>query len=265
MSKVSRRIFASVVLALMIMMSPLLMTKSMAMEDLGGTPSQSNGTGLDMGSIDEDDLKVGDIIKQHRGMTGDQFESASKTLSPVTNIFGCITGGILVLIFGAVFCITALDLLYISIPPIRNILYKAPMGGAAGGGMPMGGMGYGGRYGGMGMGASMNQGMAQEAKPVRWISDEAVQCVAMLENGGAQPQPMGGMGMGGMGMAQQNPQQNMSMKSVIGMYFRKRIWFMVMLAVSAIVLTSSVLLGTGINIGQWFIRMVNMVNGNIPS
>ena len=51
----------------------------------------------------------------------------------------------------------------------------------------------------------------------------------------------------------QGGQDQMSKKSVIGMYFKKRIFFMILLAICAIVLTSSVLLGTGVNLALWLL------------
>lgn len=263
MTKSKKFLLAWALLSILLFAMP--MTAFAAMEDLGGTQQNYSSDDQLMGSIGEDDLEIGDVISEYRGMTGGQFKKASQTLSPLTNIFGYITGGILVITFAGVFIITALDLAYIAIPPFRNWLYKGQQTGAVGdGGMPMGG-GYGrGGYGMGGMGGmSMNQGMAAENRFTQWISDEAVQCAAMLQSGGAQPQPMGGM-MGGM-MGQQQPAQNVSMKSVISMYFKKRVWFMIFLAIAAIVLTSSVLLKTGINLGEWVIRMVNMINGNLPT
>ena len=242
-----------------------------ALEDnLSGT-TQQNSNSIMSGDISADDQAIGNWISQRRGMTAENLATASQTLSPLTNIFGNIVGGIIVLVFAGVFIITALDLLYISFPPVRNILYK---GGPAGGmgAQPMGGGmmgGYGHRGMGM-MGGGMmgggNPGMAAEQRPVQWISDEAIQCAAMLNNGGgAAAAPMGGgMMAGAMAMQQQASGANMSMKSVIGMYFKKRIVFMILLAICAIVLTSSVLLGTGVNLANWLTKILNSINNNIP-
>lgn len=226
-----------------------------AMEDNVGSEGVFNG------SITEDDKGVGDWISKQRGMTNDQLNTASRTLSPLTNMAGYFVGGCVAVIFAGVFVMTGLDLIYITIPPVRSLLYDgANQQGGMQGGMGMGGMGYG--QGMMG-GGMMGGGQQQGAKPRQWISDEAVQCAALM--GGAQQQGgmQGGMGMGGMmGGAQQ--QQPMNTKSVISVYFKKRIFFMILLAICAIVLTSSALLGTGVNLAEWLLKLIDMVNGYVP-
>lgn len=240
-----------------------------ALEDLGG----SVGGMLDSAENDSDDIAVGEWIKNQRGMTGENLAEASKTLSPITNIIGNIIGGIIVLTFLGVFLMTALDLFYIAFPPIRNVLYNGNTGGAAGGGMPMGGMGMGGYgmrgMGGMGMGMGAMGGQQAEApKPRQWVSDEAILCAGM--RGGGQQQaggmPMGGMGGMGMGMGAMGGQQQqpMSTRSVIGLYFKKRLFFMLLLAMCVVVLTSSAILGTGVNIALWFNKILNVFNTNLP-
>ena len=215
--------FALIACLLMLMQN----VTAYALEDNLNANQNRGSSIIGEGTITEDDMAIGNWISQQRGMTAENLANASQTLGPLTNIFGNIVGGIVVLVFAGVFIITALDLLYISFPPIRNILYKGgPAGGmtaqpAMGGGM-MGGYGHRGMMG-------------------------------------------GGMMAGAMAMQQQASGANMSMKSVIGMYFKKRLIFMILLAVCAIVLTSSVLLGTGVNLAEWFLKIMNSVNSNIPS
>lgn len=134
------------------------------------------------------------------------------------------------------------------------MLYKAGTDGTGAytGGMPGGGYQRGYGYGGAGGAAGGS------AKPTQWISDEAVACAALL---GGSAQSAGNMGpAGGPGGAQ----QNVPTKSVIGMYFKKRIGFMLLLVVSAIVLTSSILLGTGVNLAQWVLKLIGLINSYIP-
>lgn len=216
--------------------------------------------------IDEGDKGVADWLQGQHGMTGEQLGVASKTLSPLTNIIGYITGGVVVLTIVGVTLITALDLAYIAIPPIRNLLYKA---GTDGTGAYTGG-GAAGGYG-MGMGRGMGMGMGMQAagvggaaggskKPTQWISDEAIACAA-LRGGSAQAQGQmaGGMGMGmpGAGAAPAAPQP---LRSVIGLYFRKRLVFMILLAVCLIVLTSSTIMNCGVNLAEWFLKVVSLFN-----
>ena len=231
-----------------------------ALEDnLGGQNGSSSSGGIsDLSSKDQG--LVDAMTGWDGGMSGQDFAKASTTMAPLTNLIGYAVGIILVLVFAGVFLITALDLLYLAIPPFRNALYKGGQAGGMQGGMQ-------GGYGGM----QQQSGVA--AKLTQWISDEAVQCASML-GGGAQSQPMGGgpgmggYGMGGYGMQQQGMQQGAQqgapMKSVIGMYCKKRMFFMVFLAVSALVLTSSILMKTGINLGAWVLKIFNTLNNKIP-
>lgn len=229
-------------------------------DDLGGTSTQNN-QGNDISGalrdqqVSEDDQSVANWIKNQRGMTGEQLNKASQTLSPITNLLGYVVGGAVVIVFVAIFAITALDLVYISVPPVRNLLYKAGTDGTGAytGGMPGGGYQRGYGYGGAGGAAGGS------AKPTQWISDEAVACAALV---GGSSQSVGNMGpVGGPG----GNQQNVPTKSVIGMYFKKRIVFMILLVVAAIVLTSSVLLGTGVNLAQWVLKLVSLLNSYIPT
>lgn len=230
-------------------------------EDSGGSEGSDGLTG----NLDSDDEGVADFIGNHRGMTDSQLRLASRTLSPLTNLIGNCIGGIIVLAAFGLFVMTAADLLYIAFPPIRPLLYTGAQqqGGAMGG---MGGMGTGG----YGMRGGMGMGGAQQPKIRQWISDEAVQCAAMM--GGAQQQggAMGGMemggygmgGMGGMGMQGQDSQANV--KSVIGTYFKKRIVFMILFAICVVVLMSSKLLGTGVNLAAWLLKLLDTLNAYMP-
>ena len=231
--------------------------------------SGSSGSGSDAGEdllgdirdqeIDPEDQGVSDWLKGQNGVTSDQLEAASRTMSPITTVIGYITGGIIILTVVAVTLITALDLLYIAIPPVRNLMYKAGTDGTGG---YTGGFGAGGFGRGMGGMASMGAGGASggSAKPTQWVSDEAVACAAML-GGSAQSgnNAMGGMGFG-MG-GQQRQQQ--STKSVIGMYFRKRLFFMLLLAICIIVLTSSTIMDCGINLAEWVLKIITVLNGKL--
>lgn len=242
-----------------------------ASEDLGddlGTDQQSeSGSSSDgtMGSISQDDQDVADWIGNQRGFTGDQLQTASDTLSPITNMIGYIIGAIVALASIGIFLITALDLLYIAFPPIRNLLYKAGTDGT--GAYTGGGMAGGYGRGMMGMGMAGAGGAAGGTnKPTQWVSDEAVQCAALMGGSAQAANGAGGMYGGGMyGGMQGQAQQQQSTKSVIGTYFRKRIFFIILFVICTVILTSSALMGTGVNLAQWGIRIINMVNGYIPA
>lgn len=239
-------------------------------DNVGGNSSSSSNSdssddddlfgGLKDQEIDQEDKGVSDWLKDQRGVNSKQLESATQTMSPITNIIGYITGGIIILTVVGVVAITALDLLYIAVPPTRNFLYKAGTDGTGGFG----------RMGGMAMGAG---GAAQGSnKPTQWVSDEAVNCAAML--GGSAQSAQGGMmpGMGGYGamgamgaMGAQQQQGQMKTKSVIAMYFKKRLFFLILLAICIIVLTSSAIMNCGVNLAEWFLKIVNMLNGRMSA
>ena len=232
----------------------------------GGNSAGEMLNGIQSQTVSPEDKGVSDWLKNQKTMDPKHLEKASETMNPLVNLLGYVAGGIIVLTVAGVVVITALDLMYIAIPPIRNVLYK---GGAAGAGgmMGAGGMGMHGRFGMMGGGA---QG-AQQTR--QWVSDEAVACAALL-GGGAQAQGamgggigmMGGYGgMGGMQAMGANQQQAQSTKSVIGMYFKKRVFFLILLALCIIVLTSSALMNCGVNIAQWVLKIINMLNGKMAA
>lgn len=235
-------------------------------DDLSDTEEYED-EGTFEGNLDADDEGVADFIGNYRGMTNGQLRLASRTLSPLTNLIGNVIGGIIVFASIGMFLMTAADLFYIAFPPIRPLLYPAgqqAQGGAMGG-MGMGGYGMGGMRGGM-----MGGGATPQGKQRQLISDEAVQCAAMM-GGGQQAQggamgAMGGMGMGMGGMGAMGGQQDTqaNVKSVIGTYFKKRIVFMVLFAICVVVLLSSKLLGTGVNLASWILKLLDTLNSYMP-
>lgn len=197
---------------------------------------------------------VSDYLKGYTPVTKGNMNKASSLASPIVNFIGMLIGLVCVITTAGVGLITALDLLYIAIPPVRGFLYE---GAQQQGGMGMaGGMGMGGMHGGMGIGGMQPQGGARR---IRWVSDEVVATVAMC-----QPQGQGGgMMAGGMGMGMQGAQQNMSTKSTISVYLKKRIFFLVLFAVASIVLLSTVFTDCGINVAALVMKVMAKVNGSI--
>lgn len=220
-------------------------------DNLGG--GTGNGNNTDNG-LTESDLGTADFIRNHRGMTDEQLKTAGATLSPLTNAIGYAIGGIVIIASFGMFLMTALDLLYITFPPMRPLLYP---GGAQQQGQ------QGGGYGGYGMGM---QGQQQQGggSTRQWISDEAVACAALMGGGQQQGQQGGSYGSYGMGVQGQQGQQQQSTKSVIGTYFKKRMVFMIIFGICVVVLMSSKLLGTGANLALWFLKLVGTLNGYIP-
>lgn len=244
---------------------PDVFTSAYALEDnvkgrsgakSGGTSNGSNNVLDEIGGqkVNDSDQEMVDFFNNHSwGATGDNLNEASNMMAPVTNILGRIAGIAVILTIAGVVVITSLDLLYIAIPPLRNILYKPGTNGA-GGAMGMSGAQVGG---------------AGSKKPTQWVSDEAVACAALLGgSASATPMGMGGMGamggiggMGAMGGAQQN--EGMTTKSVIFTYFKKRVFFLVLLGICTIVLTSSAIMGTGVNLANWVLKFITYFNGKL--
>lgn len=201
---------------------------------------------------------VSDYLKGYTPVTKGNMNKASSLASPIVNFIGMLIGFVCVITTAGVGLITALDLLYIAIPPVRGFLYEGAQQGGMAGGMGMGNMHGGMGMGGMGMGGMQPQGGMRK---IRWVSDEVVATVAMC-----QPQGQGGgMGMGMMagGMGMQGAQQNMSTKSTISVYLKKRIFFLVLFAVASIVLLSTVFTDCGINVAALVMKIMAKVNGSI--
>lgn len=256
-----------------------------SLDDLSS--GQTSGS-YEAGSNNSDDGAISDYLRGYTPVTGDNMKSASTVANPIVNFLGTMAGGIIMIASAAIFVVTALDLCYIGLPFCRGWLNPELAGGGAqaGGGMPMGGMGgmggfgRGGMMGGgmMGAGGGQAGGVVESGLRRKWVSDEAVFCVNTYAShgqaGGAQTGGMsGGMGMGGMGMmgggmmgggmGGQQQQPDMPTKSVIFEYLKKRVFFIIVFSVCAVLLMSSVLMDCGINLAELAIKVINNINGSI--
>ena len=212
-------------------------TSTTSTSNQGGNSNNNNNNNNGSGND-----SITDYLKGYTPVTDQNMSDAKQYASPITNILGTATGFIVMLVSAAIFVVTALDLCYIGLPFTRNFLNPQ----AQGGGSPMGGMSPMG-----GTGGAQPQGK-------RWVSDEAVACVAMAnpQGGGGGMSPMGGMGMGGsMGGAQQQPT-----KSVIMTYLKKRAFFLIIFAVATILLTSSIFTDCGINLAELSFKVLDKIN-----
>lgn len=189
---------------------------------------ESGGTGSS--SLNADDAAIGDIIRNHRGMTAEQMATASNALSPFTNFCGTVVGGAVAIIYTGVFVITAADLLYISLPPLRPLLLKNQQG--------------------------------EGSKGRQLISDEALSIVANGGNGGGSSSGGDMMG-GGFGAQPQSSGSGKSSSKIVA-YFKARFLFMIFLVITTMVLTSSVIMGTGVNLAEWGLKLLQSFNDFIP-
>lgn len=189
---------------------------------------ESGGTGSS--SLNADDAAIGDIIRNHRGTTAEQMATASNTLSPFTNFCGTVVGGAIAIIFAGVFVITVADLLYISLPPLRPLLLKNQQG--------------------------------EGSKGRQLISDEALSIIANGGNGSGSSSGGDMMG-GGFGAQPQSSGSGKSSSKIVA-YFKARFLFMIFLVITTMVLTSSVIMGTGVNIAEWGLKLLQSFNDFIP-
>lgn len=188
---------------------------------------ESGGTGSS--SLNADDAAIGGIIRNHRGMTAEQMATASNALSPFTNFCGTVVGGAVAIMYAGVFVITAADLLYISLPPLRPLLLKNQQG---------------------------------EGSKLQLISDEALSIVANGGNGGGSSSGGDMMG-GGFGAQPQSSGSGKSSSKIVA-YFKARFVFMIFLVITTMVLTSSVIMGTGVNLAEWGLKLLQSFNDFIP-
>lgn len=217
---------------------------------------QEQGSEAGTSETDEAYNSIQDVMRGYNAVDQESMEKANQLASPLADIIGVLTGFIIALTTALIFLVTALDILYISVPFVRKFLNPE----VAQGGM-QGGMGMGMR-GGMGMGMQGNQGGGGH----RWVSDEAVQ--ALQEAGvadGGQGGAVGGIGMpggyGGVGAQQQQP----GGKSSVMSYLKKRAFFLIVFAITTTILMSSLLLDCGLNLADLLYKIISLFTDGISN
>ena len=238
-----------VTLILVCLMSCLCTIGVSAEGDLGGVGTQDTVTDQSSGnsSSKREAHGIAGFMRDYNPVTDEQMAESEAFASPILALVGNAIGFILIIVVAGVTLVTALDLCYIGLPFTRVLLAPQQTGGMS----PMGGM------------------AGQQAKPrFQLVSDEALSSVPTGGSAGMASTPMGGMGgyggmspMGGMGGMSSAPNQPQGVKSAIFAYFKKRIIFLVLFAVAAIVLTSSILTNCGINIAYLFMDLLEKIMG----
>lgn len=237
-----------------------------------GSSSQQETGGSGGGGGAGTNQAITDYLRTYNPVTDQNMQQAGTIASPFVNAMGTVSGFIIMCTSAGIFVITALDLAYIGIPPLRGVLNRQQAAGA-GGGMPgMGGMGMGMR-GGMGMG--MAGGQQGGGTGFRLVSDEAVYCVGLASGGQGGAPGMGGMGMGGMGMGMGGMGAmggmpgagggQMPMKSVIYEYFKKRLFFIVLFTIATVILMSSLIMDCGLNLAELLSRIIVKFSGQVSN
>lgn len=213
-----------------------------------------------------------DAFKNHPGVTTENMNQAQKIGGPIYTIFGNLAGLIAIIVVVWQGVQTAIDLMYYYMPFTRSLLnpganQQAPQQGSGmGGGMGM--------SGGMGMGGGMGGGGASAPQPAQRsfliVSDDMLKAMELngsnqTQQGAGAGQGMGGMGGmgGGMGMNPSAGAAPANKSSVVTKYFTLRVVSMIMLGLCiTVLLTSSILLDSGINIGSLIVKGLSFVNGN---
>ena len=243
------------VFCLMFMTTSITYAKSL--DDLSGGNSSNVSNNANQQSSSIENSTMNKYLKGYTPLDDAAMQRASVFASPIANLIGTLTGAVMMIASAAMFLTTALDLMYIAVPFMRNYLAPGVNTQGGGGAMGMGGMGMGGM--GMGMGGMQQQQSAQKT----FISDEAISAVQEASGGGGQQ----GMAMGGMpggyggGMPQQ--QQQGGHKSAIKIYLIRRSVFIVLFAVCSVVLMSSMFTDCGLNLAALLEKIMNKVNGSV--
>lgn len=221
-----------------------------SLDNINGSQAESSTN-----QQNDDGSALSNYMRNYTPITHDNMNKASEYANPVVSALGTLAGIVMLIVIAAIGVVTALDLCYIYVPITRNALG----GGAVGGATPQaGGMGMmGGRYG-MSGGMGMSGGAQQIGH--RWVSDEAINAVAMASAGTQQPMS-GGMGMG-MGMGMQQQQAQPKGKSVALTYFKSRMFALILFGVCSVVLFSSVLTNCGINVGLLILKIIDKVGSS---
>lgn len=230
------------------------------LNNLGNDPN-TPGTAEDPSGVNNS--IGGDFIRNYQPMSDfDPTDSAIANM--ILNGVGKLTSVLIWLVVAFFFFVTACDFMYILVPFTRSWLADANEDGQ---GNSMGG-GFGGGMGGM-MGQANSSAQKKAIWNKQWVSDEAINAVRR-KGGAAQSQMSGGMGggvggggfgggfgggMGQMGMAPD--QEDNTTQTVIGFYMKARIRVAVMFGIAIVLLTGSTLMGFGMDIGTWLLKLIS--------
>ncbi|WP_445612977.1 hypothetical protein [Geobacillus sp. YF-1] len=161
------------------------------------------------------------------GVDKEAADTASMYMSPIVELVNLIVALILGVASLGMFFITGLDLLYIAVPPLRNLLNPS-----------------------------------NSSSIGRWISDEALAVVGAQNS--SQPQViaapqsdvmgMTGYGAGMMGGIQREPDKP---KVMIINYLKKRVYFLFMFGVCVVLLSTTIFTDLGMKLGSWILTRLS--------
>lgn len=251
--KFARTVLLTLVLAVLLGLGSGGVNRVYATDFPSGTEQEGS---QNSGSEETYNNGISNWVQGYDPVTDENMAVANKQTSWLQTLVGNIIGIGIIGLFLALSAMTVIDLIAIVATPIRpNLLGQNASGRQyvsdecmraiteSVGGAPAGGMGS--PMGGMGMGSPMSMGGMNR----------------MGGMGMGSPMGMGGMGspMGGMNNMQQQG-AGQGRKNTVLSYFKYRIFAIVLIAICAVVLTSSVITGCGINIAQLFLRIIAGLN-----
>lgn len=216
-----------------------------------GNGEDTGSSSVDTGSVTEQSgSDVSDALKGYKPVDSQDIENARQSSAWLTDLIGIAISFLVIGTFAGIGLITALDMLYLAFPPVRNMLYTAGTDGTGG-------------MSGMNMSGNSSVGGRQ------WVSDEAVQVASML-GGSAQANGHGSpmsMGMPNMGMhgSQASQVQQGGGRVAIGIYLRKRVTFLVLLGVASVLLFTSAFTDFGINVGGMLLELLGFLSEKLSN
>lgn len=194
---------------------------------------------------------ITDYLNGYNPVDRDSMNRAQSVVSPLANVIKTIISVILVALPVILFLVSAVDMVYLTVPFSRSLL--CPGGQESMSSMSGGMGGYGAGYG-AGMGAGMGAQMTGSSGR-KFISDDAEQALqeAQAASAGAANSSMG-MQAGYGGMQQAKPAKT---KSPLMIYMKKRVWMYVVFGLSLVLLFSNVWLQWGAGLANWIVSLIS--------
>lgn len=215
-----------------------------------------------------------EVLYGQTAITQEDAKEAARLAAPVVKVIRIAMSLILAILPVLMLFSSIVDIVCLTISPLRKAIMTTSDDGGAGaggagmgmGGMGMGGMGMGGMgMGGMGGGAAAAP-MGFAAKIAQFASKEAQEtareCSGAPAAGGAGGMGMGGMGgYGGMGMGMGGMGGGAaaaapSPKNLLITYFKKRTVFLVVFGVCVVVFSCTAFTDLGLQLGAWIVEKV---------
>lgn len=194
---------------------------------------------------------ITDYLNGYNPVDRDSMNRAQSVVSPLANVIKTIISVILVALPVILFLVSAVDMVYLTVPFSRSLL--CPGGQESMSSMSGGMGGYGAGYG-AGMGAGMGAQMTGSSGR-KFISDDAEQALqeAQAASAGAANSSMG-MQAGYGGMQQAKPAKA---KSPLMIYMKKRVWMYIVFGLSLVLLFSNVWLQWGAGLANWIVSLIS--------